>query len=283
MIRLGSTDLIFPSADVLRAAETMLPGAGEGWWIEASPPGALDGFGIGPTLRLPPTRRLGEFAWPVWGMSRWAVGHFLASALQADSIRLEAFGLDGTQYNALTLRLWAQDRFNSPGGIDPRYSGISDHIVFALPPKPIAKPTPRPLTLPGGAVYFSSGGLYLITVVDRRYFLQYRSVPTDLAIDCDSTWTDLYATLFGGNCMDVPVTVDKPASAYLSPHPSLLSITHRSAPMVTDAIAASIGQRIVAYRDGTFHAMNPGTAVTIADNRPARDRLAGGELFADIL
>src|SRR5258708_1306956 len=111
MFRLGSTDMMVPTPEIIREIERIndpylfVPGIRRFW----------PGFGL-VGLAYPTGLRdvwidykqlkLNRFYWPS-GASRWAFGHFVCGADQIDEIRPLAYGESGLEMNELTLILSA--------------------------------------------------------------------------------------------------------------------------------------------------------------------------------
>lgn len=274
---LGATPLILPTPEVLTAADAMLPGLASGLW-EASPYShVFGGSGIHRyAARQPDPGAFNVLAWPVWGLSRWAVGHFLASAEQAESVRVQAFGSGGTQNVPLTLRIHAE----LAAAVDGQASDVVDHTVFMLPPKVIGRQDPIDAE--------TTEGLYCLTVVDARYYLRTIPVPTTLSITRTTTWNDLMGAI--GAALGVSWSWSTVPSDYGKPHPKLLDARWSSLPVFADAVAASVGQRIVAYRNGSFASQDVAAALTarnaadlVGSTPVVRPRLAGGSIRQTVL
>lgn len=223
---------------------------------------------------------VGALNWPCWGLSRWATGHFLAHAEAATAIRAAyVASASGGGDGSMELLLAAPDL--SPGREEGN-AGVALTVV-PLPPRRIAGPD-----LPVGSEA-TTRGAYLVSVVDRRYFLRSRSVRPDLDLDlgCGATWHDLYNALIAD--AGIAMTFDKVDEAYLVPPASLAALAGTNVALALDAVASSVGQRIVANHDGTFHARDAGKALEARDQDDAdaaalgRRRLGGGDLFEAIL
>lgn len=222
---------------------------------------------------------IGALTWPCWGLSRWATGHFMADAASAAELRRRvALGLAAGD-GGMDLLIHAAAAYGgSIGNADP-----VTLRVFLLPPRPIARPD---LPAPGDA---TTRGLYLISVVDARYFLRSKSVRPDLDLDlgCGATWADVYAAL--AEDAGIELEVDKPRDEYLAPPRSLAALAGRNAAVALDAVATSLGQRIVANYDGTFRAQSADRAASerLASEAVARSRgrmrLGGGDVYAETL
>lgn len=208
--------------------------------------------------------RIGRFEWPR-GASRWARGCFLASAAQVDAVRAEAFGPGGDEDLPVELVL--------DGG--PLGESVTTE-VYVLPPVPIG------LTgVPPGADV--SDGLYLLNVVDERYY--WWQVPwPDAPIGGATTWADLYAAASEALDLDGTIAFDAVPEAYGRPHASL-HLPYEPLPLVLDAVAYNCGQRVVRRYDGAVEAISAATSRFRLEANLTADRLAwqlgGGRQFTD--
>ncbi len=224
--------------------------------------------------------KLGSLYWPV-GASRWAQGHFLATESQLADIRTA-----GGLLAARTLT------------IDDGTKSIST-AMYALPPRPLTQIPPdgdtarlSKWTLP---VEFDAGAgepLYLLTLVDDRYYWWHRVTPgaNDLAIveglqvvggstfGSLWSWQDVFDALAGG--LGITIYADTINAAYLYP-PAALASFQEFLPLVLDLAAFSVGHRVVRQLDGTVKTQSATTARTAmqAQIDAHKDRrLAGGQM-----
>jgi hypothetical protein len=156
--------------------------------------------------------------------------------------------------------------------------------MFMLPPTPLSG-----LRGLAGAVQ----SLYLITIVDLRYFLRFCNTGDLTSFVGDGTgltWEDLYVFLVE-QAIDqgIPLDMgwDEIASAYLQQSVHLWNLQYEPLPQVLDAVAFNVGQRITALFDATFYGMNSQTALDVFEQdslgNPQRNILAGGFRFNDPL
>lgn len=290
-LTLGDEPLVIDGALEDAALALLDPWDGPAWGRRTWPGRGFEALPWGPFAAPAPPRGIGLMTWPAWGLSRWAAGHFLAHATAADRLRAETRRLLGEADDelapwsaALTLRIEAASETGPSGNADR-----VELPVFLLPPRPLAAPDPRPTEVPGFGVVETSSGAYLLTVVDRRYYLRYRSVRPDIDADlsCDATWGDVYAALAADARIDL--TWDEVPSDYLVPPETLAGLAGLDVALALDCVAASVGQRVVARYDGTFHAQSADGAIAARDAADlealsaGRRRLGGGELFAPVL
>jgi len=258
---IGSGSLVNPDADgeLCRYLNQFLPvydaqihGDPHAWQS-----GRLDSVGghrTGVDLDLPrypppPTPRINTLYWPT-GASRWARGYFLVKGdnLIAGLAFATPFTLNVTN--------------TGPGG-------SWDCGLYVL--------SPRPLSGAGG---FTAEDLWLIPVVDERYFWQFTDV-RNLTTTADNTWSQLLAYL--GVQLDVFIVGDAPVSAYHRPDPEELSRKYVNAAAVLDAVAHSVGARIVrSPSTGVVTLMTFAQSAIIHDQNSldvAHGVIAGGELM----
>lgn len=121
---------------------------------------------------------------------------------------------------------------------------------------------------------------WLLPLVDERYFWQWKNVG-DIEIHTSTTWSSLYAAiadiLTGTGSGILHSTIDP---KYLKPDPQELTRRYENAAAMLDAIAHSVGQRIVRRLDGTIRAETPNASAAIRNSNTSRgvsSLIAGGE------
>lgn len=197
-----------------------------------------------PRLRDRP--HLNTLYWPCWGASRWAEGLFVVDGATLTSLRAVCF-VDGSP----VAQTW---RF------DDGTTAVETEL-YMLPAVPLAQPDPSP------------GSLWLVPLVDRRYFWWHTTQVADLGGDV-ATWEDLYASL--ADALGLDLTVDDIDPGFLYPSPQYVHVTSPLPPLL-DATAAAAGQRVTFALDGGVRAMNADDSVEEhAANIDAWLRLAGG-------
>lgn len=205
-----------------------------------------------------PTIKIGQWYYPTQA-SRWSVFRGLATSSQAAAM-LEATG--GTTPQTFNMMATPQDATNLLG------YNLSTQM-YMLPP--------RPLSELGGKY----DGLYLITLVDERYYWQ--ASPVTLApITAITTWTNLLSTL--QTALGISFTYSTIETAWGQPEPdSQLWANFESAAQLLDIVAANIGRTFVRYLNGTYLLKTPVESVTsINSSRGAGNsvvRMAGGDIF----
>lgn len=202
--------------------------------------------------------RLGQLYWPR-GASQWAVGHFLATEDQLDAILAQ---VNATAYQSAPLVMGDGE------------NEISTNL-WLLPS--------RPLVQAGGR------GLYVLTLVDDRFFWWAADTGAMTVTEGATDWPGVYADLAGD--LGITIAVDPIPAAYLRPGRGLTS-QFDAVPPLLDAVAYSVGQRIVRNLDGSVQALNWSSSnallrADLADNPPKftgglfkQDALAQNELNA---
>jgi len=196
-------------------------------------------FEVGSAGDYRPNRviRLGSLHWPV-GASRWATFHGLATFDQLTAMENHCYG---------------------PTNPIPADLGISDGTrsistkMYLLPSRPLSDCQ-------------DAQGLYLVSLVDERYFWWHLSSQ----IDCRegvTTFAQLYSAAQYELQQKFPSTTltYSVVSSEYSPGAGL-KLSAGQFPLWLDAVARSCGQRIVRNLTGTVVAQSADTAITSAAN-----------------
>ncbi len=179
-------------------------------------------------------RALNALYWPR-GASRWAVGWFLATANQLVAIRQQVYSTGAGGYQALPLVLSDGTR------------SIETNL-YMLPPRPVHQipgVTGEPGT--GDNQTPSEGQLWVITLVDHRFFWWQTSIDT-VVTEGTTTWLDLYGQI--ETALGISLTIADIDAAYGKPSVYLAS-TADSLPLLLDTIAYNVGQRIIRNLDNS--------------------------------
>lgn len=177
--------------------------------------------------RHPPLYRL---YWPR-GASRWGEAHFLATEAELDAIRSLAYQ-PNTSTGLVPLDLKINDGTRS-----------ITTAMYMIPPRPLFQVD---------ADLSKGKNLYLLTLVDVRYWWWRRNTAIYVTPGT-TTWEQLYGMV--GEALGITITVDPIPSEYLKP-PIQIQNLYLYIPPMLDAIAYSVGQRIVRALDGTVTAQN---------------------------
>jgi hypothetical protein len=216
-------------------------------------------------LALPPRSGPQPSPWPAkvntWyyptGACRWSVFRGLATSSQVKAI------LAATGGSAAAPFVMQADP-----GLGNGLNYLLTTNLFMLPPRPLAEH--------GGGF----DGLFLLTLVDERYWWQYASV--SLRPNVNTQWGDLITQVLAA--LGQPAFAGAVPAAYGQPEPdSQLWAPAESAAVLLDALAANVGCAVVRQLSGAYQFYSPAqSAAVVALNRPAPNavvRAAGGELF----
>ena len=190
-----------------------------------------------PNWSAPPRPKINTLWWPT-GATRWAVGLFLVDKATWDLIYPELL---------------------ADGGADLVFSDDTSVEAKTFTAKMYALP-PRRLDAYSDTAEDSPGGIYLLPLVDVRYFWQFMDVG-DLGVDAATTWDDLIGTI--ETAMEIAITRDTVPEAYLNPDPTELGRRYENVALMLDAIAWSVGQRIVVDLRGSVFSHNSTTTAAI--------------------
>ncbi len=206
-----------------------------------------------------PDVRVGEWFYPT-GAVRWSVFRGLATSAQVKAM------LAATRGNLPKTFVM------KAAPIAPDDLAAANYVVstsmYMLPPRPVAE--------------HGTGldGLYVVTLVDGRYYFQ--GTPASLRVKQGTTWTSLLTQL--ADALGITLTYSAIASVYGQPEPdSQLWTNAENAAVLLDAVAYNVGRVVVRKLDGTFALYTPAEAAAIAyANRGSASavvRTAGGDLF----
>lgn len=211
------------------------------------------GAGEEPYNRLEP----GEWFYPL-GATRWSVFVGLATSRQARDM-LAAGG-------ATTAQTFVIKSAPDGGDTAGRTYQISTPMRL-LPPRQIGETR-------------GTDGLYLITLVDDRFF--WRHKPFTLHVTEATTWASVLTSL--ATALGITLTYSTLESHWGNPEPdSQLWTNSESAAVLLDVVAHNVGRAVVRNFDGTYALQTPSEAlaVALANRRPQSTvtRIAGGDAF----
>lgn len=200
------------------------------------------------TLR-PPRWKLGSLWWPT-GAARHSVGLFLASDYELATI-IGYLNATGSRRANLVI--------DDTSGDNGR---VVCEQMYMLPPMrltSVTKPNEHPLSTPSTPPIRLYGDTYgppttwLLCFVDQRYFWPF-STTGNLSISDGDTWEDLYDLM--ATRLNTTITYDDVPDAYGTPDPTEIGRLYEDPAMMLDAIAHSVGQRIVFGYDSSVGAVN---------------------------
>jgi hypothetical protein len=175
----------------------------------------------------PPPARLNELYWPT-GASRWARGFFLCTGEKL--VELRGIAWSGDADTSIVLRIGDDD---APPEDE---LAISVRLIAAYP-------------IGEGLATERSEDLWLLVVSDDRYHWQNRSCES-LVVTKTSTWAEVFTHLEGK--LGITLEREEVTSPYLSPDPEELTRRYHNAASLLDAVAHTVGCRIVRLIDGAF-------------------------------
>jgi hypothetical protein len=180
------------------------------------------------------------------------VGHYLATS---------------TQLTAIRAAVYASSSYTSANLILSDGTGTITADLWLLAARPLAQ-------LAGHTQ------LYLLTLVDERYFWQRDRVTLSIT-EATTSWANVYTALAAAvGTIGVTLSAESVAAAYLKPSKELATV-RESVPRLLDAVAYSVGQRVTRSLSGDLATVGPvSAATTVVDNLDdARTKTAGG-MFA---
>lgn len=193
----------------------------------------FDGYDLQnlPTPPLPeePPIRLGVLNWPT-GASRPAFFYGVVNQSKLDEIRT-ALG-DPSTFATSPQPLVM---------FDGRTGKTVTASMYFLPPRPLAQ-------------YSNTGDAWLVTLTDLRFYWPWKR---GTIFTQPSSWDSLYATLAG--FLGVTIDAEAVPAAYGVPSAKWIG-AYRPTPAVLDAVAATVGQRVVVALDGTVKTVTWQTA-----------------------
>lgn len=182
--------------------------------------------------------KLGRLYYPR-SASSFAYAHFVIDEVTLNYIRKQAY----TSSGLIPLPLEIGDQIGGPNG---EGSAVSINM-YMIPPRPLFQ-----YDTPDG----TGANLYLLTLVDERFWWWRKSTATGAA----STWSSITSSL--ASALGITLTVGSIPAEYLTPPNDLLATKEYYLPPLLDAVAYSIGMRIVRNLDGTYLCQAPGDAFT---------------------
>jgi hypothetical protein len=229
------------------------------WWdstrpgdANASPKWDIEGIGHLPTPNPPPVKSdrpvLGRLTWPV-GASRWATFHHLVTQAQLAAIRTAI----GSTAAAKPLTISDGTNLIAPD-------------LWMLPARPVCRR--------------GSDELFLLALVDERYFW-WQEGDQSPNTTTYASWSALYSDLFAKVGVGSP-TLETVASAYSTPT-DRWAVGPKPIPLLLDAAAELIGQRVVRRLDGTVATVGATAGLSALDSQYTlrdKDRVSGGKLDA---
>lgn len=201
-------------------------------------------------IHLPDVAEINTLWWPT-GAARFAIGWYLVDEGKLDEIREQTI-VDGGTVEADLVLADGTDTLTIP--------------MWNLPAIPLQQTDTEE----------SSDGLYLLPLVDERYFWWFRAAAIEVE-EGSTTWTALFAAI--AEALNITLTVDTVDADYLYPAAGYAS-QYGSLPVLLDSVASATGRRIVRQFNGDVRAWSPTNALTqqAASILAIGDKAAGGLL-----
>lgn len=197
---------------------------------------------------------INELYWPT-GAARW--GRFYGLATEAVKNKLEQAAKDkrGGASNLLSTALQLK--------LGPKAEFSLD--MYMLPPRPLAP---------------VKNTLWIIPLVDYRYWWQFLDVG-NLAITTSSTWATLISSI--ASIISITPVYEAVSSDYLipNPHGPHLNSDYAKLPALFDAVAHSIGTRVVCNLDGTIELMRWDRSQEVLDENLTKAKIIAGGSFRE--
>lgn len=207
-----------------------------------------------------PKVRVGDFYYPV-GASRWGVFRGLVTSSQYKAM------LALTAGNTAKTFIMACNPTGGPAINTLAATYTVSTPMYMLPGRPL------------GETAGTFDGLYLITLVDERYFFQGNS--TTFQVTSGSTWESLITEI--STDLGITITYSAIPTEYAGPEPdSSLWTCKEASSSLLDAIAFNLGREVVRNLDGTYELLTPEESYArVQTNFAATNgvRTAGGDML----
>jgi hypothetical protein len=192
-----------------------------------------------------PKLRLGDYHYP-FGACRWSVFRSLATGAQVRAMLAAT-----TPGTAAPFVMRSDPLHGAASGLD--YAVGTD--LHLLPPRPLFAQSEA-------ADGLAADGLYLVSLVDERYF--WRGLPVTLAPTTSTTWVDLISSL--ASALGVSITYSAIEGAWSRPEQdSQLWNAEAPAGVLLDAVAHDVGRTVVRNLGGSYSLLTPAESKARAD------------------
>lgn len=257
MIRYAGVETLLPSPEVEAFVNANLPAGLARYFYE--PGGGPELLGTAPTV--PRSTWDATFRpevnclyWPT-GASRWSVMLLLVDSDMLDDIVPLTSAPASTHFEAAGQQLVLADTGFSGTIADDDWSKSTSETLVALSTEMFAL-TPHPLSDYDGA----TKTLWILPLVDQRWFWQWKNIGTGPTETDTETWED-YFDFFGTKLGGFTINNATVPSIYGDPD-ALSDLKYANAATTVDAVARSVGQRVVRLITGEVRTYSPTTATT---------------------
>lgn len=257
MLRYAGIETLIPTPELQAYVDAHLPASLARYFY--APGGGPEIFGSSPTVPRNTwdasfRPELNCLYWPT-GASRWSVMLLLVDSDMLDdivpltsaaaSVHFEAAGqqlviADSSFTGTITADAWSISEANN-------HIALSTEM-FALAPHPISDYS--------GA----SKTVWILPIVDRRWFWQWKNIGTGPGTGDTTDW-DAYYDFFGDKLGGFTINNASVPAIYGDPQ-TLPTLKYANAATTLDAIARSVGQRVVRHITGEVRTYGPTTATT---------------------
>lgn len=190
----------------------------------------------------PPKVTPNTYYHPCTGATRFAFGLFLVDGKSLEKI-IAAVGDTGSGTLSLTNDATSK-------GLDIAAYMLSPHKLSSI----------REVAGSGSETFTDETQLYLLPLVDQRYFWQWKDVGY-LSVTDSTTWDSLIDTIQTQLGVDVLVTTPI-ETRYGRPDPTEFTRYYENAAVLLDAVAASLGRRVTVSPAGAVELSTPSDAAT---------------------
>jgi len=216
----------------------------------------------------PPKMKVNQLYWPL-GAQRWSSFWGLTTAIGKDAI---ASKYPNSRTMDVIPELIVRAIHEAGGREENLIESTLTAKMWLLPPIPVTYTYSSNTT--------RDDSLWLLPLVDQRYWWQFRDVGA-MTLTKTSTWANLFSDL--GSAIGVTIDLDDVNPYYLNPDPVSFNQDHHPAPSLLDAAAYSIGHRIIAGFDGTVKTQSFSSARPVSFEAEATSYRSGGNDGSDML
>jgi hypothetical protein len=188
---------------------------------------------------------LGSLYWPR-DASRFGVAYLLATDSNLANIRAK-LSAQVSQETGSAIAFGPGELIISEENQQFQTVGKVTASMWMLPARPLSS-------------IIGQQGMNLITLVDDRYWWWFRDTGQIAIVPGETTWADLYDLT--AQALGVDIEYDAISPNYLEPGAGLAA-QYEQSPMLLDAIAYNVGQRICVDLDGSVHAYSQSSSQQI--------------------
>lgn len=217
---------------------------------------------------------LNQWHYPT-GAARWSVFHGIVTSSMMDDMKQAAIPADTSELTPQEFIIRTDGLFqqgiNVADGTGTTHTAVTTDL-YMLPPRPISPPVPPVDEDDEGVVET----LWLITLVDERYYLQFADGGAITCRDSNSdSWEHLLDYL--ADQLGITLAYDAIEAVYGTPaEDSALFSNFENAAVLLDACAYNLGRVVVRNFDGTYTLIRYDDALLNMKNQRPLSGKAGG-------